>query len=103
MFVNEPFVKCELKFFVVFTDRVEVEGIETIIQQLACVNQKKKIMNRTKRLCSLYFSKISSFQCYNDFYLEHDRFDKLSELLKVVGFFLFFFCLVLFCYCYLGF
>lgn len=54
-------------------------------------------MNRTKRLCSLCFSKISSFQCYNDFYLEHDRFDKLTEFLKVVGFFLFFFlsCFVL--------
>lgn len=43
VFVNEPFVKCELKFFVVFTDRVEVEGIKTVIQQLACVNQKKKL------------------------------------------------------------
>lgn len=42
MFVNEPFVKCELKFFVVFTDRVEVEGIKTVIEQLARVNQKKK-------------------------------------------------------------
>lgn len=32
VFVNEPFVKCELKFLVVFTDRVEVEGIKTVIE-----------------------------------------------------------------------
>lgn len=61
----------------------------------------------------LCFPKNSGFQCYNDFCLEHDRFDKLSELLKVVGVFRFFFSLhflggilllfVLFCHCYLGF
>lgn len=41
VFVNEPFVKYELIFLVVFTDRVEVEGIKIVIEQLACVNQKK--------------------------------------------------------------
>lgn len=37
VFVNEPFVKCELKFFVVFTNREEVEGIKTGM----CQSEKK--------------------------------------------------------------
>lgn len=51
-------------------------------------------MNRTKRLCSLCFSKISSFQFYNDFYMTGLT---NSQLLKVVGLFPLLF-LVLFCF-----
>lgn len=51
-------------------------------------------MSRTKRLCSLCFSKISSFQFYNDFYMTGLT---NSQLLKVVGLFPLFFwsCFVL--------
>lgn len=101
VFVSEPFVKCELKFFVVFTDRVEVEGIKTVIEQLACVNQKKKIEPKGYVLC--VFQKFLVFSVIMTFTLNVTGLTNCQRYWKLLGVSAFFggrgfLCCCLFCF-----